>query len=352
VANSDIVRQAVANVLNIAHLPDSQVSLFDLGFSSLELLQLQAILSAQIKGDLPLRAIISSPTIHALTQYVSAFTLATHESDNFIVPLTDAASGPTIVLTHTVVGQVTDYIGLVTALRNHSLQIIGLEQPGLSGSPFLERVEQLADTYIRGLNDASLEATVLIGYSLGALVAYAMAQKINAATGSHPTLIFVDPAPPWNPPPDIGQDPLEYWAWRYGKRIEATLQDFRDIGDEDTVLDTIIQGLKARNDLHARYKWADPGFARRLLRAGRSSMVAAWTFNPSPSNLAAHVVLAHSAEDGANKAFSKVPESQALQWHMLLRGGIEFHAIGGDHATCMIKPHVDDLRDLILQLAT
>jgi thioesterase domain-containing protein/acyl carrier protein len=331
----------VAEVLDLTEPAPADVPFFELGATSAAIVQLQVRISARLGYELPLRALFTHSSMAELVEYISTLQLTRNNKDGSLVSMS-SADGPTVLVAHGFDGQVTDFTGLVLALRDSSINFIGLEAPGFTnGGVHIERVEEIIKLYMQELELRRIKVDAVIGYSYGAIIAFEMARSLRAIFPLQPRLLLVEPALPTVTAPSLGEDPSNYWIWRYGEPAGVSIDDLRRYASEAEVVDHIISRLRSRGELPSRYEWASPARARHLMLARRACLMAWWHFCPAPSKLDATLFMTHP---DATDAFMGASEAA---WRQNLQGEVRTISIEGDHISCMMTPTVGKLARLI-----
>ena len=109
-----------------------------------------------------------------------------------LVPLS-AGDGAPLYCVHSVSGSVFSFAGLARLLGgDHPL--VAIEASGVSGGPPLEvGLDELAATYVQAVDgEHPGEPAVLMGWSMGGVVAFAMASQLEAAGRRPPLVVLVD----------------------------------------------------------------------------------------------------------------------------------------------------------------
>ncbi|MGB8509398.1 MAG: amino acid adenylation domain-containing protein [Pyrinomonadaceae bacterium] len=200
-------------------------------------------------------------------------------------------------------------------------------------------IEAMADIYVEALCGVQPEGPYLLsGWSMGGLVAYEMARRLQARGEKVELLALLDTSVP---------DPDER-ALRTDRA--ATLANFsRDLGipaeylalpweyvaeqEPDEQLNYLLrQGVRARL-FSPEMELTD---LRRLFKLFQSHFSAMLNYEPQP--LDCRIVL-FSAREGLVGA----TREQSLGWHKIVSGPLEVYPTPGDHYTMLGKPNVEAL---------
>jgi thioesterase domain-containing protein len=121
-----------------------------------------------------------------------------------LVPLRAGGPGPPLFLVHAISGSAYSYLGLARLLGSNAA-VVGLEAPGLAGEQRpIESLTELAARYVRAVRARQPDGPYrLAGWSMGAMVAFEMAQQLVGAGQETSPLVLIDPdAPGPYPAPD------------------------------------------------------------------------------------------------------------------------------------------------------
>lgn len=121
-----------------------------------------------------------------------------------LVPLRTAGAGMPLYCVHSASGSAYSYVPLIPLL-DPGQPVYGLESPGFDDEDEkpLTSVAELADTHLSAIAAHRPDEPIyLLGWSMGGVVAYEMAQRLYAAGTPAPMLITVDtPVPVPRPVP-------------------------------------------------------------------------------------------------------------------------------------------------------
>jgi tyrocidine synthetase III len=168
----------------------STANFFELGGHSMKAMQLIHKVEKQLGYSLSLRDIYNNASLVAM-----AALLGKERQAGCSIILNHAnASLPVLYMIPPIAGSATIYSILAGNLSN-SFRCIGLQYPGFDGEqPFANSIAQTADHFAKEIMDAAEKHVVLLGYSLGALVAFETA-KLLEPLPVKVTLILLDRDP-------------------------------------------------------------------------------------------------------------------------------------------------------------
>jgi acetoacetyl-CoA synthetase len=149
---------------------------FDVGGVSLDAMKLFSQIERLTGRELPLTAIIDSPTIRELTQVANA---ATPRSSPLPMLLRLGDTSMPLFIVHGFGGSVIELRPLARALSTEAA-VYGIRASGFEpGEPVYDRVEDMARIYLEAIKVLQPHGPYLLaGYSLGGLVAYEIARSL------------------------------------------------------------------------------------------------------------------------------------------------------------------------------
>jgi tyrocidine synthetase III len=160
-------------------------SFFELGGHSVKAMQLIHLVEKHLGTTLSLRDIYNHPSLAAMASL-------TGQQHGLTVTLNQAnESLPVMYMIPPIAGSATIYAPLAQQLNN-SYRCIGLQYPGLDNGEFAKSIEATAQEFYNEIRQ--ITPVTLLGYSLGALVAFETAKLLEAA-GVSVQLILIDREP-------------------------------------------------------------------------------------------------------------------------------------------------------------
>ena len=179
----------------VLQLPSIQLDddFFDLGGDSSLALQLFNEIAEVCHRELPPVTIYQARTIAALAGLLEQPTAPRFPA---LVELKPGAKNPPIFLMHGLGGSVMDFFQPVRHIESDH-PIYGIQSKGIDGlDQPLERIEDMADFSIDAVRELQPRGPyILIGYSLGGLVALEMAHRLSAAGETIALLAMLDAYP-------------------------------------------------------------------------------------------------------------------------------------------------------------
>lgn len=189
-----ILMEHIAETLGMA--PDvlgitSEMSLFDLGFTSMHIIKLKYHIERRIHSDVPVVLIMNSPTIRSLAADLDAYQRQSKispdepvsiETYDPVVVLRAEGSKTPLWLIHPGVGEVLVFIGLAQHLAPDDRPVFALRAAGFE-PPYrsFESITQTVDTYVAAIRRRQPRGPyALAGYSYGTMLAFEISKRLNA----------------------------------------------------------------------------------------------------------------------------------------------------------------------------
>ncbi|WP_241837929.1 non-ribosomal peptide synthetase [Streptomyces sp. CB03234] len=161
------------------------VSFFDLGGTSLEVLQLRGRVTRRLKiPDLPLATVLTSPTVRGLAARIDALRggrPTEPEPYDPVVPMQESGAKTPLFCVHPGVGEVLVFVNLATYFAGdrpfYALRARGFDR---DEKPFVT-FDQMVDRYVQAIRERQPHGPyALAGYSFGAAVAFEIAKVLES----------------------------------------------------------------------------------------------------------------------------------------------------------------------------
>ena len=300
---------------------------FELGGHSLLAAQMAARISRELHVDLRLGAIFAAPSIGELALKIGppAAAAPAPAASRTLVELR-AGTGVPLVLVHAVGGGVSAYLKLVRHVPA-GRPVYAFQSTGLEGAQApLATIGEMAERYLEELRRIRPDGPYQLGgWSMGGLVAFEMACRLERAGASLPPLVLFDcPAPP-----SLLREALP--AWTLGAYLQELVDAAAtDVGLAEADLDALARD--PRRDERAMQIARDHGLVPRdMADAELAARVATYAANVRAvagylpaSEAALHIVSLR----GADSAF---PEG----WSRWTRGRVTTVTVPGNHYTML-----------------
>ncbi|MFD4469391.1 non-ribosomal peptide synthase/polyketide synthase, partial [Rhodococcus sp. NPDC058505] len=171
---------------------------FELGGNSLVATRLTALLGAELGVEVPVLWVFSGPTVESIASRADAVLAGVEDVDadaafGILLPLREQGTKPPLFCIHPVIGLSWAFGGL-SAHVDRERAIYGLQSPAISGAePLPATIEDWAARYLREIRTVQPEGPYhLIGWSLGGVIAHAMAAQLQADGGEVALLAMMD----------------------------------------------------------------------------------------------------------------------------------------------------------------
>lgn len=332
------VAQTWANVLGVERVGVDD-NFFELGGTSLSAVRMFAEVQKITGQNLPITTLLRAPTVKQLAKVLRQERGSVAWPS--LVAIQPEGSRPPLFFMHGHGGYVLNYRHLARHLGADQ-PFYALQQQGLDeGHPTYARIEDMATHYVQEIRTFLPEGPYFLGgHSVGALVAYEVAQQLRAQDQNVALLVLINgyfPIAPKNST-SVGAE-ISYRL----RKVEFHLDNFADLGLRGAPR-YVIDGLSRRISRVAHQLF--PFMPRRLLPAADSAPhaslppalleiqrindQAARNYVPRPYRDLLTVFL--------SRRFSYRNEFRVPWW--LAAGGMETHKVPGDHISMLEEPRV------------
>lgn len=162
-------------------------SFFSVGGDSLSAVRVVHDVERALDATLAPDVLVRFPSVRSLASYVAS----SGRDDGLVVELGGRADVPeTVVVVHPAGGDVSVYREL--AARLAPARVLALRPPSIVRGVEDESVEDLASTYVAELRRCGLADIILVGWSLGGVIAHAMSRRMTDVLR---TLVLLDSSP-------------------------------------------------------------------------------------------------------------------------------------------------------------
>ncbi|MDV7085983.1 non-ribosomal peptide synthetase, partial [Rhodococcus opacus] len=170
---------------------------FTLGGTSLSAVRVAADLQRRLGRPVPLPALFLDPTPAGLAARLAteALPASADEALRVVVPLRRGGRLAPLFCVHAGMGLAWAYTGMVRHL-SPDRPVWGLQLPSLGGGPEYDSIEELAHRYLDEVRAVQPAGPYhLLGWSLGGLIAHAMATELQDRGGEVGSLVLLDSYP-------------------------------------------------------------------------------------------------------------------------------------------------------------
>jgi aspartate racemase len=308
---------------------------FELGGHSLAAVRVFALIENRLGKRLPLAAVFQGATIEHLAtllrQQAKPAPLAS------LVPIQPDGNERPLFLVHPAGGQVFPYVHLARYLGPdqpcYGLQAKGLEE----GQAPHTRIEDMATYYIEALQTVQPEGPYCLGgWSMGGTVAFEIAQQLHAQGQRVALLALLDSRIPASNEKLAEQDfdaTLLVDVVRYfGLPLDP--DDLWRL-PKDEVLARVLEQAKKAGLVPPEVEISQ---AHRFVELCKADFRA--TRNYVVHRYSGRIILFKASEDPAGTS-----SDPTLRWGEWAAGGVEVHAVPGNHANMVYAPHVGVLAE-------
>ncbi|RKZ83882.1 MAG: hypothetical protein DRR19_18500 [Candidatus Parabeggiatoa sp. nov. 1] len=320
---------------------------FELGGDSLLAVQLIAKLRETLQTDLSPHSLLNSPNIAALTESVEQTTtesLQPQVTRPEMLPslLVEIQSGnrqkPPLFLLHPIGGHVYFYRELAIHLGAEQ-PVYGIQAQGLDGETEpLTRIEEMATLYIEVLRVRQPEGPYFLGgSSLGGMLAFEMAQQLDALGQQVALLFMVDTPGPGQMPVTLETD-VEILAYllNVGANVAVSLDELGKLEPDEQLRYVLEEQRKIDNQMPLDWDITQLRHSLNIFKVNGQAM---WDYQPR-GVYQGQILFFRAMEKDAYNA--KTPEQA---WIELASDGVEVIDVPGNHITMNSKPHIQLLAE-------
>ncbi|AOX02682.1 hypothetical protein BJP34_27465 [Moorena producens PAL-8-15-08-1] len=237
----EIIANIFANVLGLQDVGIHD-NFFELGGHSLLAVRLMSQIKQQFQINLPLATLFQSPTIEQLASLLGS---SVNTQNPILVGIKTSGNQPPLFCIHPVGGNLLCYAELARHL-DQDYPVYGLQSLGLDGQQQpLTSVEEMASHYIQAIQQIQPQGSYhLIGWSFGGVIAYEMAQQLQTKNTSVALLTLIDSYVPTliRKPSEIDQAMIVnlFIGWSMGGVIAYEMAQQLQAKNEPVALLTLI----------------------------------------------------------------------------------------------------------------
>lgn len=291
---------------------------FELGGHSLLSMRLLSAVRKEIQVDVPLGVLFQYPTVRDLAKAIR-----TREGwpKSLLVQLQLGDSKPPLFVIHPVGGGVLCYNELAQALGSNR-SVYGIQAIGLEGKAEpLNDIQAMASRYIEEMIELYPSGPYhLYGWSMGGVIAFEIAQQLQAANREVGLIVLADTGlPSLSEQQQISKDEevLLHLLAEAGELDRAFQQALRTTHKESRRALILERLAHSPSPL-------DPEDIAKLTPIYRANLSAVSTYQPNTTNNLIHFIRAHERLDGQEDSF--------VYWCELAKQ-VELHEVNGNHFT-------------------
>lgn len=343
VAPRDVIESRLASIweetLNI-HTIGVQDNFFDLGGNSLLALRMMAGIKCQFGQEVPLASMFTEGTIERLADHLRG-----HRVLSPLLPLVQIQSQgdrPPFFCVHPAGGDVFCYGELARRL-GAGRPFYGFQAKGLDcqQEPHA-RIEHMAADYVKAMLSVQPGGPhILGGWSLGATVAFEMAQQLSASGLEVAMVVLVDPPEPVRAMKHSSRHGaiatgllVEELQGVFGKRLPLSESEFADM-ELDQQFDLLMEWTRV---VHIGSSAVNTPNLECYLQVLKYNLQA----------LQSYQIKKYSGRVVILRAKDRINSTDLMHdWTPYLTGRVETHIIPGNHFSMMRPPHVPVLAEVL-----
>jgi thioesterase domain-containing protein len=309
---------------------------FELGGDSLKAIEIFLGIDKILERNFPVATLFEAPTVE---QLASALRREDRRPKwSHLVPIQSRGSRAPFFAVHGDDGQIFFYRSLARILGS-SQPFYGLQSQGLDGRPIrCESIGEMAADYIEEVRGLQPQGPYFLGgYCFGGVVAFEMAQQLQAAGEEIALLVLFDAPNPARPPRPYKFIERFKLCWHEASLIprHARLRYFLRRGS-DKIGASLSKGAEQIPRILSRPKHLAaeplPGDLRALhIQMIHNHMMKSYR----PRLYGGRITLLRAANPTGNYEFSS-----HLGWSNVAKEGVEIYSIPGSHETMFLEPHV------------
>ncbi|MFN8439526.1 MAG: thioesterase domain-containing protein [Caldilineaceae bacterium] len=258
-----------------------------------------------------------------------------------LVPLQPNAGSPPIYFIHPMGCALFFYLPMLNHLGSH-YNIVGIQGHGLyEGQQALDSIPEMASIYINAIRERQPQGPYhLVGYSMGGLIAFEMAQQLQQTAKPVGLLALLDSYVFTKRIPFPGKE-IKDADERLLMRLSRTLDDgqvrklyrlLQPIRSNQERIAHVIEIAKATGKIPSNYGVDD---LRRMFNSYDAHLNAVENFRPQPYSDRAFFFQCTDTSD--TQSIPSIP------WNRLVPNGLMHYRVVGKHSTVMNEPYVQGL---------
>ncbi|KAK8087646.1 acetyl-CoA synthetase-like protein [Apiospora hydei] len=338
-----------------------ETRLFELGFTSMDLIRLKRRIDTRLGIKVPLIVLMKNPTARTLASalardcYLGAGandqpkSVAVLEYDP-IVTLKDSGKKTPLWLVHPGVGEALVFVGLAQQLADDDRPVYALRARGFEGQAAFSCIDEVVTTYVQAIQQRQKEGPyALAGYSYGAMLAFEIAKKLDAIEKSKsktvPAVRFLGS---FNLPPHI-KSRMKQLSWN---KCLLHLTFFLGLTSEEYAEKTDNAEYSAADPTNALAEVVRASNPARMVELGLDDVaLARWT-DVAYGLQSMAVAYEPCGQVDAIDVFHAIPLKAAAasreewvsdhlsKWRDFSKAEPRYHAVGGAHYTLIGPDHV------------
>ncbi|MET4046806.1 MULTISPECIES: amino acid adenylation domain-containing protein [unclassified Rhodococcus (in: high G+C Gram-positive bacteria)] len=221
------VRASFAEVLEIdADRIGVDDNFFDLGGHSLSVVRVMDNLGDELGRPVPVSWLLTHPTAASLAAKLDGLGDAGDDVFDVVLPLRVEGEGEPLFCIHPAIGIAWSYLSLLSVTDR---PLYGLQVPGIaSGEPSPASIDAFAARYVREIRAVQPTGPYhLLGWSLGGVIAHAVATVLQSSGEEVALLALLDPQ--LSVPTDTTADAVDFGVEDLARQLGVTGSSFEEI---------------------------------------------------------------------------------------------------------------------------
>ncbi|MGK7877798.1 MAG: amino acid adenylation domain-containing protein, partial [Xenococcaceae cyanobacterium] len=330
--------QIWSSVLNITSVGVHD-NFFELGGHSLLAVRLMFQIQQHFQKNFPLATLFQNPTIKQLASLLGS---SVNIPNSILVPIKTSGNRPPLFCIHPVGGNILCYADLARHL-DRDYPVYGLQSLGKKGQQQpLTSIEEMASHYIEAIQQIQpIGPLHLIGWSMGGVIAYEMAQQLQAKNEPVALLTLIDSYAPTviRKPSEIDEAMIvnqlaQDWGGLYGQELDIFLETLRKLDPSEQVKH-LFEQAKQQAIFPPEIEIEQMLSFWEIFQANLLA-----NYHYKPQLYPGSIILFNASETP-----SEVIEEPTHGWGSLVLDDIQTHTINGDHYTIMKAPQVEGLTE-------
>jgi len=302
---------------------------FELGGHSLLAVRLMSHIQQQFHKKLSLATLFQNSTIEQIAHLLR---LETNSLDwSVLVPIKSQGNKPPLFCIHPSGGNVLCYQDLAYQL-DLDRPVYGLQSFGLNPEkqPHTS-IEQMASYYIQAIQTVqSHRPYFILGWSLGGIVAFEMAQQLSRQGEEIAFLASVDSDPLFTTS-ELENDDAVLMVWLLAEELEPCLSEIKQLAPQEKLL-YLLDKAKQKNLVPEDFDLTE---VQHLLEINKLNILALGKYQPQLYSGAMIVIQA-----------SETDTDLALVWNEFVEK-VDAHVIPGNHYNIVRPPQVQILAQIL-----
>jgi amino acid adenylation domain-containing protein len=312
---------------------------FELGGHSLLAVRLVFQIEQQLLKKLSISSLFQNPTIEKLSQLITSSDKTDNSAMVCIKP--NGKKNPVFCI-HPGGGNVFCYAELAHYLNSYDIPVYGLKSLGLDDEQQpLTSIGEMAEYYLEAIQRIQPQGEYhLIGWSLGGVIAFEIAQQLQAKGYQTPLLALIDSQ--LSIASSLDQDKMFKFFVQdlsriYGKQLLILEDDLQKLTIQEK-FNYLLAQIEKEELILSEYSQRE---IKNLWRVFQGNLMALNQYKPK--SYLGEAILFQASE----KSLS-LNQKQYNEWNNLILGNLDVHTLKGNHYTIIKSPTLENLVQIII----